>query len=349
MKKKNLRIIDIAKMANVSAGTVDRVIHNRGLVSEEKRKLIERILEEYDYKPNVVASFLASKKQFRFAMIIPTFKDGEYWELVKSGSIKAENELSDFNISVDYLYFDQFKEESFDQLLPQIIENSYDGIVIATLHREKVIDLSKMLDEIGIPYVFIDSNIPDCNNISYFGIDSSASGTIAAKLMLNLIDNEDPIIIVHPSYKDIIVSTQIENREVGFEDFLQQNHFKGKVEKLTITETLNRISQLKNTSLNQSVGIVTFNSRIYEVVDVLCEGKVDFSQVHLIGYDSIERNVVALKNNKLKFLISQGSIQQGYESIKALSNYIVFGYKIGKENLMPIDILLKENVSFYRN
>ena len=33
----NIRIVDIAKMAGVSVGTVDRVIHN-GRVSEENRK-----------------------------------------------------------------------------------------------------------------------------------------------------------------------------------------------------------------------------------------------------------------------------------------------------------------------
>mgnify|MGYP003186547093 CR=1 FL=1 len=34
----NIRIIDIAEMAGVSVGTVDRVIHNRGRVSEENEK-----------------------------------------------------------------------------------------------------------------------------------------------------------------------------------------------------------------------------------------------------------------------------------------------------------------------
>lgn len=32
---KNIRIVDIARMAGVSIGTVDRVLHNRGRVSDE--------------------------------------------------------------------------------------------------------------------------------------------------------------------------------------------------------------------------------------------------------------------------------------------------------------------------
>ena len=39
----NIRIVDIAKMAGVSVGTVDRVIHNRGRVSEENRKKVQAI------------------------------------------------------------------------------------------------------------------------------------------------------------------------------------------------------------------------------------------------------------------------------------------------------------------
>ena len=46
----NIRIVDIAKMAGVSVGTVDRVIHNRGRVSEENRKKVQTILEMVHYQ-----------------------------------------------------------------------------------------------------------------------------------------------------------------------------------------------------------------------------------------------------------------------------------------------------------
>lgn len=58
----NIRIVDIAKMAGVSVGTVDRVIHNRGRVSEENRKKVQAILEMVHYQPNLMARSLATPK-----------------------------------------------------------------------------------------------------------------------------------------------------------------------------------------------------------------------------------------------------------------------------------------------
>ena len=50
-----VRIKDIAKMADVSVGTVDRVIHGRSGVSESSRKRVEEILKQLDYQPNMYA------------------------------------------------------------------------------------------------------------------------------------------------------------------------------------------------------------------------------------------------------------------------------------------------------
>ena len=61
-----VRIKDIAKMADVSVGTVDRVIHGRSGVSESSRKRVEEILKQLDYQPNMYASALASNKKYAF-------------------------------------------------------------------------------------------------------------------------------------------------------------------------------------------------------------------------------------------------------------------------------------------
>ena len=48
-EKVKYRISDIAAIAGVSSGTVDRILHNRGGVSPESRKKVEDVLQQINY------------------------------------------------------------------------------------------------------------------------------------------------------------------------------------------------------------------------------------------------------------------------------------------------------------
>ena len=87
----NIRIVDIAKMAGVSVGTVDRVIHNRGRVSEENRKKVQTILEMVHYQPNLMARSLASKKQYHFVAILRTENIGKLFPMVSIRRLQRWN------------------------------------------------------------------------------------------------------------------------------------------------------------------------------------------------------------------------------------------------------------------
>ena len=66
-----VRIKDIAAFARVSVGTVDRVIHKRGEVSESTRERIEQLLKEFNYKPDIAARSLALKREIHLAVLMP--------------------------------------------------------------------------------------------------------------------------------------------------------------------------------------------------------------------------------------------------------------------------------------
>ena len=89
-----IRIKDIARLANVSVGTVDRVLHGRSGVSEASRKRVEEILKQLDYQPNMYASALASNKKYTFACLLPKHLEGEYWTDVQKGIREAHIPIS---------------------------------------------------------------------------------------------------------------------------------------------------------------------------------------------------------------------------------------------------------------
>ena len=146
-KNKNIRLTDIARMANVSVGTVDRVIHNRGRVSEENIRRVKEIMEQVGYKPNLIARSLAVKKPCHLVALIPDFRPGDYWSAMEYGIRRAEEEWESYGVKVSVLTFDQYSKASFDQAVSRLQEmpETVDGVIVGTLFKEAVIQLSEHL------------------------------------------------------------------------------------------------------------------------------------------------------------------------------------------------------------
>ena len=84
-----ITIRQVAEKANVSIGTVDRILHNRGRVSEVTRQKVLNLVKELGYKPNIHASLLSARKTIRIVVIIPYFQSEEFWSLVYDGIKRA--------------------------------------------------------------------------------------------------------------------------------------------------------------------------------------------------------------------------------------------------------------------
>lgn len=66
-----ITIKDLAELANVSKGTVSRVINGNPGVGAETRKRILKLIKDLDYQPNISARGLAAKRSYNIGMIIP--------------------------------------------------------------------------------------------------------------------------------------------------------------------------------------------------------------------------------------------------------------------------------------
>ena len=107
-------IKDIAREANVSTGTVDRVLHNRGGVSPKTSERITKILKNKNFKINQIASSLAMKKHLTIATLIPSFDDENlFWKSPHSGIKKASQEVNANGVEIKNFSFDQFEPKNY--------------------------------------------------------------------------------------------------------------------------------------------------------------------------------------------------------------------------------------------
>lgn len=349
---KHYRIKDIADLSGVSTGTVDRFLHNRGKVSEEARRKIEAVLKEIDYQPNLIARSLALKKNYRLAVVIPSFTEGEYWEKFCQGIDRAEQELLGYHIEVICLGFDQYNPASFELLIDQLATTDCQGVVIATLFREPVLRLTAKLDDRKIPYILVDAYIENTHCLAYYGTHSYHSGYLSGRLLAEQLGPDKEMAVFRIQRNTGWTSTQGENREKGFRDYMEADGEGRSIHVVSIVAEENEANRKKLDAFFEAHpavgGGVIFNSRAHLVADYFCRRQAG-KPFRLIGYDGVAANIPYLKNGLITHLIAQRPEVQGMNCIKALFRYLVMGIRPERVNYMPLDILVKENIDYYHN
>ena len=328
---------------------MDRVIHDRGQVNPDTREKILKIVKKSNFSPDILASALASKKKYRFTILIPGYQeDSSFWKAPLAGMQKAVSEISHFGIEVKYIHFDQFESASFQKYARKVIQSKPDGLLIAPVQYTQSVELVKSCDENHIPYVFINSNIEELDYLSFIGQDSKQSGYLAAKLMsLGFMKNSE--ILVTNISKQIANHRHILKRNQGFEEYFT-DHPELKV-KLHTINIENTDQEFVNQTLDKTFrkfrsinGIFVPSSRVFKVASYLNSRK---SGIRLIGYDLIEENIPFLEKGTIDFLISQKPVEQGYHGIMALLSHLVLKKECKKNIYLPIDIITKENLNYY--
>lgn len=340
---------EIARRAKVSIGTVDRVIHNRSGVSAKTRSRIEEIIRDLNYQPNILARRLASRNILTFAILIPQVsEETDFWEAPLSGIQQAQEEIRQFGVKVTHYFFDLNSRESFLKATKAILKTKVDGVLLAPSYIEESIAFTNSLKALNIPYVFINSDIPNQESLCYIGPDLFHSGYLSAHLLNYCIPPKGRILVVNITH-EIEHHHHLLRKEEGFRAYYKNSE--KRIVTINIQQTDYRsvekhvAAALENTENIKAIFVT--NSRVSTVARYLEKrGKKD---ILLIGYDFIKENIANLQKGMIDFLICQKPQEQGYRGIMALYQSVIQSSPVEKVSFMPIDIITKENYAFYKN
>ncbi|ACT92523.1 substrate-binding domain-containing protein [Dyadobacter fermentans] len=352
MEKENelFGVKEIARRANVSTATVDRVLHNRTGVSEKTKAKINAIIKEMDYQPNILASRLASRKIISLAALIPDVsEETDFWSAPLAGIRRAEAEMKQYGVQVQVFLFDLNDKDSFAGQIRHVLDGGFHGILISPSFIGETQKFASECNRRKIPYVFIDSDIPDLNSLSYIGPHLRKSGYVGAKLLTYRLEPEKKVLIIN-------ISKEVDNFnypeiEDGFRAYFNDNKQPNEIVRIDIRETDYQSVARHLTyvfHLNKDIGAAfVTNSRVHTVASFLKNSHR--THVSLIGYDFVKENVDYLENNVIDFLICHRPDDQGYRGMMALYQTLVVNAPVTRQNYMPIDIVTKENYEFYQN
>lgn len=344
-----ITIKSIAKEANVSEGTVDRVLHDRGGVSKQTEAKIKRILKKHNFKVNPVARALAMKNKFKLLTLMPKYdSDNLFWKSPYLGILKASGEAKNFGVEVNNYFFDQFDPDSYLHQFDALMDAKPAAVVIVPTFIKETKQIVDRLEKLAIPYLFFNIDLEGFDNISFIGQDSYKGGYVAGKLMHMILGDESSFLIVQ-SRQNVTNYYAISKRIEGFNDYFIKNKIKNKSLTLSI-DHLNDAAFTKqkiNSFLDQHnsiKGIFVPSSRIATIVEAIKDSSL--RKLRLIGFDNTEQNLQCLEDETVSFLISQKPFEQGYESIHLMTDFLVKNKKPASKIYSPIDILTKENAKY---
>jgi len=146
LPSQSVTMIDVARIAGVSAQTVSRVLNSPETVSPQRRERVLAAIRDTNYVHNAVASNLASSRSKTIAAIIPLISNSIFADTVQG--LTQELLSAGYQVIIGITEYDSAKEED---IVRSILGRRPHGIfMIGTHHTGKTREL---LESAGVPVV----------------------------------------------------------------------------------------------------------------------------------------------------------------------------------------------------
>ncbi len=210
----------IAKELNISRTTVYRAIYNLPRVSKQTRERVKKLVEKYDYHPNITAKNLASRRTGRIGIVLENL------------FVPIRNILSQYLIDmingrsykVVLETFDSNNVEGFmKKIQADILGGSYDGLLIEPdlfhFKGDKFKEIIEKIQRNKFPFIFLSASAK-WPGVDFVSTNRYEGGYKAIKYLIELGHRRIAIVSIldYPEYN------QIEPRYEAYRKALKDNN-----------------------------------------------------------------------------------------------------------------------------
>jgi LacI family transcriptional regulator len=357
METERVTVKEIARLAGVSIGTVDRVLHARGGVSADTKERIDSIISSLGYEPNILARQLSLNRTWTFRVLLPRGdQDSGYWSLCLEGIRRAGRDLAPYNVRLRVDEFDRYDRLAYRALLDDLVDDPCDGLLIAPVLPEDLLPVLARINGEGrpgegrlsgqghlsglVPYVFIDRDAPGASPVAAIGQDAYRGGFLAGRMMSLLAGERGPLAAVSAHAGDRHIGLRIE----GFEAFSRP-----RATEVVECVELESAEDCDNSLLRlfsgrpDIAGIFVANSSGHLVGDWL-SARGAKGGCAVVSWDLVPANARALREGKLDCVVSQRPAEQAREGLERLFRAAVRGERDCSPAFIPLEVYFKENI-----
>ena len=195
MKKERGGIHQIAELARVSIGTVDRALHGRNGIRESTRQRILQIARQIGYTPNLAARALsASRTSVRIGVCIPR-EIRFFYDQLWSGVLDEARRLAQLGVQFEYRPVRALGEDD-TKALKELLKTGVNGIVLTAGNPKGLSPLIDEAEERGVRVVCVSTDAPESRRSSIVCVDPWLNGHLAGELMGKFVPPNSKVAVV---------------------------------------------------------------------------------------------------------------------------------------------------------
>lgn len=356
-------IKEIAALAGVSRGTVDRVLNNRGSVNPDTAKRIQEIADSLDYKPNRAGLVLAAHKKHLKLGVVLFSPDNPFFQDVLQGVRDKAAELSGYNCTVIIRQVPFGVEEQL-KALDELMALEVNGIAIAPYNDERIRCRINALADAGIPVVTLNTDIENSKRLAYVGSHYTRSGATAAGLLRLMTQGQVNVGVLIGS-TNLLCHTQ---RVVGFSDALKSYFSSDCAKTNAFPEQTKTLSTTGRICITDIIENHDDDPESYERTSALLEAHPEINALYIAGagvhgacrsiqdaglagqicvitYDLVDTTRTLLEEGIISATICQQPAKQGSKPLDILFSYLSTGELPEEEyHYTAVDIRIRENL-----
>lgn len=343
-------IQQIAELAGVSRGTVDRALNNRGRINPEVAKRIEQIANEIGYVPKhrkKAGQSAGEADQERISRIgvVTQLSQSSFMIQVNKGLQDASNRLRERGIEVVIKENVSVDEQQQLEALQELEAEGMDALAIMPVDCDSIREkINQLVEEKHIPVVTFNTDIVGTKRTCFVGLDNWKSGQAAAGLMGLMMHGHGRVLGITGYFSNSAGSRRVDGFVAELKKNFSDMELVGVQSSLDHTEEVEKIIVNAMTAFPDLEGIFVASGGQAGVKRAFERLNLE-KRPYVIIYDLTPKNKNALLEGTVDFLIDQEGYEQGYRALTILEDIIKRGNSPENEYMYTeINIKTKYNV-----
>ena len=343
---KRVGIHEIARLASVSIGTVDRALHNRAGISEATRKRVLRIAREAGYTPDLAARALAvGRSQFRIGICIPE-EIHFFYDQMRDGIFEEARRSGHLGVELVYRPVPSLGELEKRQLT-SLLHETIHGLIVVPGSPRIVAPLINRAESRGIRVVCISSDAPQSHRSSVVCVNPELNGLLAAELLSKIVPPSSDVAVVTGMLRTEDHSQKVKGFRAGFSRHAQGGKIVAVLEAHESEEESYRKTRELLSRYPNLRGIYVSTVNCLPVCCAVKEHKQS-TGLRLVTTDLFVEMVPYFETGIIGGSIYQDPYTQGRNAVRILVDHLVEKKPIARSNYLNPGIVLQSNLQLFR-